>query len=363
MSTKVLVQTILCLLIAPSAWAADPNRPLIDTSNFAAGFTTRTISSSNTKAAAIYAAPKSGNIRWIGLSCSSVSGALTVLLGIETVSSRLPTGTLVNVGASANYSPAGANTFVWTQLGTDAAVTQGQLFAATVNYVSGTSATVRYAITSGRAFTAPYTAVASAGTYAAAAEPPAICVKYSDGTFVYGGMPAANTATANYASNSNPNEYAVVFTPSSNCTLLGCTSCFDVNTDGAQYSLNLYTGTSTTPTATFTAPAAYDPTNGGAGKLRSDMFPTPVVLTAGQQYRLSILSLVASKNIELFRWTFSTTADRDYVMCGVTSDTRNGGAWIGEGTLTTALISPIIGTATLSSGSGPKIVRGTGLQP
>src|SRR6185436_5530922 len=118
-----------------------------------------------------------------------LSGGPALDLRIETVATLLPTGTLFGTNTNAAYSPAGTNSWVWTTLTADAAVTEGNLFAAVVGYTSGTSAGVlwrAFGMPDGINQGVPYAVLMTAGTWATQSGLPMIAVQYDDGTIVDG---------------------------------------------------------------------------------------------------------------------------------------------------------------------------------
>jgi hypothetical protein len=307
------------------------------------GFATQAISSSNTKVAGVFIAPKTGNIRYIGICCSAVSGSPAVDLRAETINatSGLPTGTLWGTNTNVNYSPVSTGAFVWTQMTADAAVTAGQLIAAVVAYVSGTSATVNFRFGLG-INTGPYSCQATAGTYSFQNQPPCVCFKYDDGTIIEGGGCPNSTSQAIFNSGSNPNEHATVFTPAIACVCNGVAWYSGGMDASAGATVSIYSGTNTTPMTNGSITFSGNTAMNNVGIIRAN-FPASISLIANQTYRVAVKATSASPNITVGQMTFASNAERNATVgSGMTSDTRNGSSWIGESTLTTKFIVPLI---------------------
>lgn len=321
-----------------------PGLLLFDAQRYANNTGTFALSAEGKKAAGIFCCPAAGAIRYIGMSFSAISSPPAFDVRLETVTSLVPSGTLVNAGASATYTPAGTDSFVWTQLGTDGTVTQGKIVAAVVSYPTGGtgSGTVRFQGNNAIAWELPFSADATASAWTTRSHCPAICLKYDDGTIIGGGYPANATATGAFATGSNPNERAVVWTQPFAATLVGARIWIgSAASTNVSFSINLYSGTSTTPLMTHTPDANPQLVNIGPC---SYFFPA-VNLVSGTTYRLSVKSLGTS-NVQVCRATFPSTAERDACFGRCWSDTRAGSSWIGESTTTSEMICPIIGSVT-----------------
>lgn len=305
---------------------------------------TRVVSTVNTKAGAIYMAPKTGNISAIGFSCSALSGSPTVDVRLESVSAQMPSGTLFATNTNVAYSPVSTNTFVWSTLTAAAAVTAGDKLAAVVGYTSGTSATVVFSATSGPLFQLPTAVVMSAGSWAWAGPTPTICLKYDDGTIVRGGYPISQFTSSNIQSGTTPNERAGVFTAPADGTIIGLKFYANFTSSSAAATANLYEGTGTSPMSGATQAIAAGLAQNGQGIYYVD-FPAPIVVVAGGVYRPSVKA-TAAVNITLYRLLFPSTAERDCVFGELRSDTRKDAAWIGETTTTSEMILPRWGSVT-----------------
>jgi hypothetical protein len=309
--------------------------------------TTRVVSASTTKAGAVFVAPKAGNISAVGFPCTAVAGSPALDVRLEGVTAGLPSGTLAGTNTNATYSPTLTNTFVWTTLTAALAVSAGDLFAAAIAYISGTSATVSYAnggygagIPSGL----PYPVVQPTGTWATSGHYPMVAVKYDDGTIIRGCVPASQITNSNLQSGTNPNERATRFTAPVGSTLLGVRIMLSIGTTSA-YSLNLYSGTNTSPVSGGTITVAAGRGVTSTPSMVVLHFAAPLTLTAGQQYALSVLA-TAAVNVSCYRFLFPSTAERNMVMGEASSDTRNGSSWIGEVTTTSEQIWPLFGSLT-----------------
>lgn len=298
---------------------------------------TQALSSAAHKVAGIYVAPKTGNIRYIGCNCTAVSGSPALDLRIETLTSGLPSGTLFGTNTNASYSPTVTSSLVWTQLTADAAVTAGNTFAAVVAYTSGTSATVAIRMQNGWGQNQPCCAVTT-GSWARQNDPPIVSVKYDDGQIISGATPVNSVDFATLTSSSTPNERATVFTAPVDCNCIGAIWMGTYN-PGANYTANLYTGTSTT--ADHSQAVTSLDIGTGVSQDNEVYFSSAIALSAGQTYRISVKATTANS---VFPWraTFASTNERNYTYGEITSDTRKDSSWIGESTTTVEMIAPLL---------------------
>jgi hypothetical protein len=316
-------------------------------------FGTRGVSSSTTKAGACYLVPKDGNLRFIGFDCTAVSGSPALDVRAETVSAELPSGSLWATNTNAAYSPTLTSSFVWIQLTADAVVTAGQQIAAVVGYTSGTSATI--ALRAIGIYDNVQTILSrpvamSAGAWAVTQGIPGICFKYDDGTILRGGYPVSSFASSSYNSGSSPNERATRFTAPAAVTLVGARLLLQISNTTATFSVNVYSGTSTSPIAGGTVTVAAAQYVDSQIGLADVSFMPPITLTLGQQYALSVKATNGS-NITSYRALFPSTAERDVCLGEATSDTRAGSSWLGETTTTSEMIIPVFGSVTAGGGS------------
>jgi uncharacterized protein YbaA (DUF1428 family) len=297
--------------------------------------TQQVINAAGTKAAGVYVAPKAGNIRYIGSS-------FTALLDLraETVSSNLPTGTLWGTNTNAAYSPVSTNTLIWTQLTADAVVSAGDNIAAVVAYTGGTSATCNVGANLFAAPLLPFSALMSGGSWFIQSLCPMVCLKYDDGTIIRGSAPLSQLTNSNIQSGTNPNERATVFLAPFGCNLIGARFPSFVNAGGA-FTVNLYTESATSPDATITVAANFART--GTNGVITVYFASAVALVGGTTYRLSVKATAAA-NVNIERFIFPSTAERDATVGEMWSDTRNGSAWIGATTTTSEIIFPLFGS-------------------
>lgn len=311
----------------------------------------RVVSSASTKAGAVYFTNREITVRYVGVCCSAVSGSPALDVRVETVSGDVPSGTLWSAGTNAAYSPTLINRFIWTQLTSDAVITAGSLFALVVGYTSGTSATVRFrCFGTGHPRGLPYPTEMSSGTWITSDGTPCICAKLSDGTILRGGALMSQFSNSVYQSGTNPNERALVFTSPLSGTLSGVRVALGMAV-GAACTINVYEGSNTSPISggTITLPAdAWVGTGVSAGGPL--FFDSPLSITAGTTYRVSVKSTAAA-NLTLSRLIFESADERNATIGEATEDTRNGGAWLGETTTVTPTISLIFDSVTAGGGS------------
>lgn len=313
------------------------------------GTSTRAVTASTTKAGTIITAPKTGNISAIGFSHTANAGSINLDVRAETVSAQVPTGTLFGTNTNVTATPTVNNSFVWYTLTAAAAVTAGNLLGLVIGYISGTSATVNWRVTGmGDAIgtVLPYPVLMAAGTWAAQVGTPCICAKYDDGSIVRGCVPMSQVTNSDITSATNPNERASVWTAPVGATLIGIRHYTVMASTSTALTYNVYSGTGTTPMTggTMTVAAGAYVAASQLGVV-NQYFPAAITLTAGQQYRTSVLP-TAAVAVRAYRYLFPSTAERDVVFGELSSDTRNGGAWVGEVTTTSEHIFPLFGSVT-----------------
>jgi hypothetical protein len=119
--------------------------------NTGPGFQGATITGSEHGYAAIFQAPKAGNIRKIHWATANVTTGATMTVGLETVSltDGFPTGTPfgTNTFASVVVGNADDNTFFATTLTADATVTQGEILAFVIRNPTASFGSMTFAAT------------------------------------------------------------------------------------------------------------------------------------------------------------------------------------------------------------------------
>lgn len=324
---------------------ATPGLSPFDVLMYSGSQSTQAISASTTKVGAVLHAHKTGNIRYIRFAVTANSGSPTVDARVEQLTSGLPNGTLWGTNTNANAAIS-SNGMKRIQLAADAAVTAGQDFAAVVGYVSGTSATIGWGITTPYRILKPYPTLMTAGSWSAQTLLwPCVTAEYDDGDVCRDTAPVNSITTSNLQSGTNPNERASVFVAPFTGTIYGVR--FPTNlASTASYTASLYSGTSTTALATADSSTNFSSTSVGFASIR---FASPVDVTAGTTYRLGIKATAAA-NVTVYRMLFESTTERDLVFGPIWSDTRNGSSWIGEVTTTSEMIFPMFNSVTLGGG-------------
>ncbi len=317
---------------------------------FGTSFTTFAVDASGKGVGAVFTWPfLSDNLTHLGYSTSAASspvGFTATAQGVDTTN-RVPNGT--DIGTPAATTPT-AGTFTWVSLGS-LVVAQYALVSGAVLYGSSGSATFNNNSNGGGGLIYPYGATRTASTWSRVGGAPCIALKSASGKIVTGSIPASAVTTTNL----NSSERANVFTPTFACYMTGA-SAFLNAASAAALSLHLYTGTSTTPTATGKIAKSI---GAGANGWVNVQFDTPILLAANTAYRVS-LAETSGNNAGSYHYSFASQADMQYLM-GTSmftgSDNRTSGAWAGTTTTDCEMIWPMLSSVPVSGG-GPLIGPG-----
>jgi hypothetical protein len=190
----------------PSAFSTTPS------------FASALLDATGEKAGAVFQAPKTGNIRRVGLRFGTVTTATDTDIRIETVnSSGQPSGTLWNSPTNTTLAtiPAASivsNTWVFSpNLTADAAVTQGDFLAVMVAPTGTPNLNMSYSATGFQNI--PYVAAFLNGAWTLVDDTPVFAIEYSDGSYgtIPGMYPWTVLASVSFNSGSTPDERGLYF--------------------------------------------------------------------------------------------------------------------------------------------------------
>lgn len=305
-----------------------------------ASLTGRLLNGTNHAIGGAFVAPAAKAITHVVIPCSAISSPDAFTVRLESLSSGLPTGTVLG-STSTSWTPVVGCTEV--QLASSYTPAAGEAFAATIKYGTTGSATI---IGNAANSAAPYTVRDATGAgWAIATSPPGIGVKFTDGTYFAGTGMCHLLGTVAITNASATLEAGLASTAPTAITISGV---FGYYSDASKaHSVLVYLDESTTPTAIATI-AAGTLTQSTSVNYFSVMFASPVSVAAGQKYRIVIRSDSAS-TMTIYRRVWASTAIRDAVVGANYYTTRAGGAWT-DTTTATPHLAPIIATNTASGG-------------
>lgn len=305
--------------------------------------TSTDINATGLKCGAVYMMPKAGTISHIGFS-SARSGVSCNYIGrLETVSSFLPSGSLIAAGATtATWSDStGGGVWYKKAISTPPTVAKDDLVAVVIQYDSGTATDVFFGtyINSGAGtypMSMPYAVTHNGTSWSQIRLPPMITLYYNDGTIVRGGFPCVGVSSQAFNSGSTPDEYAATMVAPFNGAISGA-SAFLLMASSSSATMTLYnSGGSALATCTRTAAQL----GTSSGMVDFD-FDTSVSIVSGGTYRLSIKADNAN-NITIMSATWGTTTERNAGYGVISSSTRtDAGAWT-DASLTTYAIYPMV---------------------
>ena len=269
---------------------------------------------------------------------ASSSGIVDVRL--ETVSSCAPSGSLVAANTSLTNISCAANTLYDNVLTASYAVptNTNTLLAARISYVSGATIGIRRSFGTG---SINPRIVAYTGSITNLLVVPAVTIRYSDGSYHPGCLSPNTIAQNTYTSASNPNEYGNKFAPTENLKVVGiCSQVKPVASSTAVF--RIYDDANNVLTTDSECTITLDAFDSTSGSQNGELyFRTPLYLTAGRTYYVSVLATAATSNNSMqARWQFTNVAMHDAFMPDVVGVTRNGGAWT-ETTTDANMITPI----------------------
>ena len=299
-----------------------------------AAFTTRVMSSSNVIVSGVYLAQKSGNISHIGVKATAVAGSATVWqAGLETVSARQPTGTLLAASAKKTFSQGDLSTsaaMTWLALDTAQAVTLGDLVAPTIRYSSGTTPDASNSITIVRnnLYTgwpqyghSPFASSCDASSiWTMDLKAPGVMMKYDDGTIHRGGAAVVSFTSESFGPATATTRFrGTKWTPSYKCRLCGLAYYHQPYLTPV-IKLCVYDGTTLVSSLTLTtADCCADSSGYSYGTYWLDN----ITLNAGTAYRF-VIQPVSGTSVLGTSHNFETLADLTLVSGGCCKTTSSG---------------------------------------
>jgi hypothetical protein len=309
------------------------------------------LDASGERAAAVFAIPKTGNVRKIGWRTTTVLTGSNMDVRLETVdpANGDPTGTLVgtNTNATQVVNAADDNVFFTTQLTADAAVTVGDILAVVIVQSTGSLSVANCTDdTADFPYCDQFTIPPS--TWSKFNSAPVLTLEYDDGTYepIFGCYPYKNLNVPVFNS---PNERGLQISsfPFA-CRVHGVWFYGDVDGDAA---VNIYD-----PADVLLRTVAFDKDIRRASTSGVQYRPlaSTLVLTAGVKYTVALGPTTAT-NVSLSECEVPSTSAMNAMTLGASAlATRNGGGpWI-----TDATKRPFIGVMVdaLDDGVGTSIV-------
>lgn len=292
--------------------------------------TVMTLDASGERAAFIWTAPKTGNIRKVWFRTGSVTGATDTDVRVETVGATTgdPSGTLWGANTNATVASASitANTWVQTDaLTADAAVTRGDVFA----LVIAPSGSPNFQVARGSGgptdntrfyashLTASWTKY-DQGVY------PSIFPEYSDGSIAvpFPDMVIGITAlNSTFNTGSTPDEVALKVTLGPTMRAIGMYAALNAPND---YDLVLYSSDGSTVLESVATDKDLKASTGG--RFHLSLFDTSVTLSAGGTYYLAVKPTSGS-NVPLYYYDAPSADAAAACSLGYWSARTDAGSW------------------------------------
>jgi hypothetical protein len=275
--------------------AFDLPRPPVGIAGIATLGSTSTLTASGFKNAKIIQAPKAGNVRKIGFRAGAVSGTEpTVDVRLESLdrSTGLPTGTLVGTNTNGSQLVA-SNIYYTTTLTADAAVTQGQLLAIVIAFLSGSgspSIVIQDFSDEGGNGTRdfPYVANNPNTSWTKTASSPLMHLEYDDGSVeaIPGAWPISAVTSVTITSATDPDCVGVQCNLPFDYKIIGVWVWLDCTAANANFNVKLYDSDGHTDIAAYAhSGAIHGGTIAGIFYLTLDRTPT---LLGNTNYMLAI---------------------------------------------------------------------------
>lgn len=319
------------ITLSPTLWG-----PLnkISCSDTAATMTSYSLDSGGKLVAANIIVPKTGTIDKIWVNITSRVGTPPAYnIGIFTVDSISHATTTLFGGSAAESVTFAGTGGAWYTLSTPAAVVANDVVAAKI-YAGGVApdgsnyvGVCRHA--SGTAWSIYRLFHVSNYTGASWAQDPyfgGLGLQYNDGEIL---LPAVISHGTAIQSDTSPDEVGCLFTVPMTCTCIGAAwVSHHSNMGTVDATITLYAGS--TPIATVSYDNSKDslPLNNQAG--REVIWDTPVVLSPGTTYRLTVTATTATYDILMTTWTLNDLISRYWFEEGLRwylTERTNGGAW------------------------------------
>jgi hypothetical protein len=301
-----------------------------------AGFDTMVLDAASEKAAFVFPAPKTGNVRKIAFATRTVTNGATVDVRLETVSAAdgHPTGTLFGANTNASLVIANGDDNAWlttAALTADAAVTRGDMLAAVIVNPAVSPGNMQIAM-GGTTFSdqgMPYCDLFTA-SYAKQQRPPVVALEYDDGSYapVGGVFPLKAVNINQFGQSSTPDEYALKFKLT--VPVRVCGFWWFGRPNDSTLDATLYDSDGTTALLTKDNDKDID-FGSAANRIRYGLFSSSAELLANTFYRLGFAAdAAAGTGADLFEFEVGSAAVMDAMPGGQNfhQSTRvNAGAW------------------------------------
>lgn len=280
---------------------------------------------------------------------ASTSGVVDVRL--ETVSSAIPSNTLVAANTSLTGQSVAANTtYTWTLTSSYAVPTAATtVLAAVIRYSSGTSATfnLRYGnITETTQTQLPRTVENTGSDTQRTGSCSSLTVLYTDGTVQPLTMGISATSATAHGSTSTPDEYGNIITAPFNLKVIGLVATLRMASTSSVAQFRIYDADGSTVLTTDTECAF----SGGAATSTSGtntvsiLFKDPIYIKGGATFYVSCRP-TDTNQIYISTQTWFDAAHKAAIHDTISQVTRtDNGSWSTD-TTKTVMISPIVDTS------------------
>jgi hypothetical protein len=295
--------------------------------------------------------PRSGTLQRVGFLTGSVTVAATINVRLETLASLVPSGTLYAANATGSQAAPTANTWYRPQINgaTGIAVVAGERASVTFDCPSGSPNLGIQRSWTGTSAPGSFMTYATRATttwaYGNSTIAPLV-LEYADGVPWIGGLPyQANPSSNGLQATTTPDEAGLSITiPFSG----RCIGCWAVTSGTGFERFRIYAGT--TQLATTQDYPQNQWTNYGTP--RNYLWTTPVELSAGSTYVVSLIPHAGATNATLYRGVLnqSSYASALGLTVGDGLLTRtDGGAWSAVDSVTIPMMGLIFDQITASS--------------
>lgn len=293
--------------------------------NVAMGTSSYTLDAVDERAAAIFQAPKAGNIESIGFLTATVATGATITVGLYNLDTNGDADIASGALGTATIVVAGTDDNLWLSvtLSPVVAVTQGQRLAAVVSQPSSSAGNMTVRTTSGSrdpswASEFPYGALYAGGSWTKSGlQRPFISITYdsSGGKYpcwvrgpYWPGDGSSPTTSVAYNNGSANKEFGMVFIPNRKIRVCGAWA-YMLHGTSADHYFKLYSDPTGTPVERASSPlidgAFSSNTSGG---IHLWLFTNSYTLDAGSKYAVTVLPDTAN-NVTIYKTVANTAAD------------------------------------------------------
>ena len=309
---------------------------------YGSSFGTTDLNASNLKTGAVLRA-RGQSITAIGYNCSSVTSSPTYQCSIQSVSSGVPSTTVLG-STTTTFTP--TTGWHWVTLANAYTPTLGDVIAMVIEYSSGTIDSSHHAVFNIR-IGAIQNDLPVALTYNGSVwannfgQFPVMAVQYSDGSVhqYMCGLTAVPTNT-DFNSGSGTNEIGITFIAPGNITIDSFMGCLK---PGGTFSgtYTLYDASTTSLIGSDNVTVTQNETFGGSSISLSQVPITPITLTAGLRYYLAFKP-TSVNNIRIQKHVYESAASKKAIFGDASFVSRSGsGAWT-QDDASVCLMTPMI---------------------